>query len=171
MGECCYQGHQDSKEKSAGSPGPGVVRTKSTTGSQDGPFSGSTALPLHLVPRKAHPGLCPNTQAGTETVVMSLPQLGAVQGGRERYSWQTGGTWATSGQENVWAIVLTHRMPPWNLEKAPIHQGRESEAFWMLPCQETWPTPSWKAVHSSGHPSPSPSPYRRGRMSAETENL
>ena len=119
MGECCHQDHQDSKEKSAGRPGPAGVRTRSITGVQDGPCSGSTAFPLHLTHRKAYPRLCPNPQAGIQTAVMSPPELGAALELADRED--LGHFWTTEH--------LGHCAHPCDLEKAPTHQGRENGAF------------------------------------------
>lgn len=52
---------------------PGRGRAKAITWRQDGYCSGNLAFPLHLVPRKAHSGLYPNPQAGTQVAMMSLP--------------------------------------------------------------------------------------------------
>lgn len=67
------QHHSVPRRIKAESSCPGGGRTKVINWSQ-----GNTFL-LHLAPRKAHPGLCPNPQVGTQVNMMSPPNLGAAR--------------------------------------------------------------------------------------------
>lgn len=122
------QHHQSSKENS-GWPVRG--RTKAITGSQDGYCSEDAAFLLPLVPRKAHPALCPNPQARTQVTVMLPPHPVAAQGskgtgarrqGELRPLPPTSGNRASRPPQSP-----IEWMPP--CEMAPTHQGGESGAF------------------------------------------